>query len=250
MMRAILIGTGNLAWHLVRLLPSSSINWVGVWSPNEERLTTFSAQHQIPVCTPDSLPLADICFLAVRDSSLNSLAAQLAGFTGLVVHHSGATSLGVLEPCERRAVLYPFQTFTAGIPLTPENVPFFLEAKHPEDLELLRDLMAPTGCPVNEASSEQRLSLHVAGVLVNNFTNHLFAIADGWVQDHGIDPTHLRPLMKETLRKATEHPPAQVQTGPAKRGDLKTIRKHLRIIKAQHLRKLYKTLTDHIRRYG
>jgi predicted short-subunit dehydrogenase-like oxidoreductase (DUF2520 family) len=53
--------------------------------------------------------------------------------------------------------------------------------------------------------------------------------------------------MEETLAKALQDSPARMQTGPALRGDVDTIRRHLRLLADQpEWQELYKQLSVNI----
>lgn len=57
----------------------------------------------------------------------------------------------------------------------------------------------------------------------------------------------LRPLIRETSAKVQAFMPAEVQTGPAARGDAETMRKHLEFLREQpELEALYQELSQRI----
>ena len=58
------------------------------------------------------------------------------------------------------------QTFSKQREVKFQEVPFFVEAKRPEDVELLKAVAATLSEKVYEASSEQRKSLHLAAVFI------------------------------------------------------------------------------------
>ena len=94
---------------------------------------------------------------------------------------------------------------------------------------------------------KERLKLHLAAVLVNNFTNTLYAAASALVDEKETGKeslTILLPLIKQTTRKLEKLSPLAAQTGPAKRKDEVVIKKHIGLL-AEHpdLKKLYKQLS-------
>ena len=61
----------------------------------------------------------------------------------------------------------------------------------------------------------------------------------------------LQPLIQETAKKVQTINPSQAQTGPAKRGDQKTIDKHLDLLGEGTASALYNVLTESIKeKYG
>ena len=69
--------------------------------------------------------------------------------------------------------------------------------------------------------------LHIAAVFVSNFTNQLFKMAYDILEKENLSFDVLKPLIQETVNKIHHHAPSDMQTGPAKRGDMITIEKHL-----------------------
>lgn len=65
--------------------------------------------------------------------------------------------------------------------------------------------------------------------------------------EHQIDFKLLQPLIKETAAKLDKITPLEAQTGPAKRGDQKTLHNHLQLIKDKHQRELYTLLSNAIK---
>ncbi len=57
----------------------------------------------------------------------------------------------------------------------------------------------------------------------------------------------LYPLIDETLRKAKELGSEKAQTGPAKRGDQKTVSLHENLIQDPALRELYHLISEDIK---
>jgi predicted short-subunit dehydrogenase-like oxidoreductase (DUF2520 family) len=113
--------------------------------------------------------------------------------------------------------------------------------------ELLYALGKSLGCKMVVMDSEQRRYLHLAAVFTNNFTNHMLFQAKAILDAEGIDFNLLKPLAKETIEKAFFMMPELAQTGPARRGDYKTMKEHLAQIEANpELAAMYQTLSKSI----
>ena len=69
--------------------------------------------------------------------------------------------------------------------------------------------------------------MHVAAVIVNNFTNYLFDMASQICEQEKVSFDILKPLIRETVAKIETNSPQSIQTGPAARKDYHTIEKHL-----------------------
>ena len=105
-----------------------------------------------------------------------------------------------------------------------------LEAENKNDLIKLEKLASLLQGNIYHLSSIQRKKIHVAAVFVNNFTNHMYAIAHDICEDHGVPFNILQPLIQETSQKIKNLTPKQAQTGPAKRNDTETIENHLNLL--------------------
>jgi uncharacterized protein YfeS len=88
--------------------------------------------------------------------------------------------------------------------------------------------------------------LHLCGVFACNFTNALYGIAEEIAKQQQIDFEIIKPLIVETARKIKTLPPADAQTGAAKRNDQTTIQKHLKLLTNPMWNEIYKILTDTI----
>lgn len=247
MISVVIVGTGNVAQNLFQAFDKvADVEIKQVLGRNENHLTF--AKDKVPINTDfTKIPSADIYILAVSDDSIDLVAEKFKESNGLIVHTSGATSLDVLSKCNRNGIFYPLQTFTKGKIISLEDIPICIEAKNKKDLELLRNLGKKLSNTVFEVNSEQREILHVAAVFVNNFTNYMYTIGAEICTENNIDFKLLQPLIKETAAKLDDLTPYDSQTGPAKRGDQKTLHKHLQLIKNTHQRELYTLLSNAIK---
>jgi predicted short-subunit dehydrogenase-like oxidoreductase (DUF2520 family) len=97
------------------------------------------------------------------------------------------------------------------------------------------------------ASDDQRMKLHVAAVLVSNFVNHLYVLAEDYCKKEGLGFKQLVPLIEETALRIKDIPPRQAQTGPAIRFDKETLHKHLELLNDHpQLKNIYLLLTESI----
>jgi predicted short-subunit dehydrogenase-like oxidoreductase (DUF2520 family) len=100
---------------------------------------------------------------------------------------------------------------------------------------------------VKVIDDKQRLALHLAAAMANNFSNHMFALAEKVALEHKLDFDLLKPLIRETSEKVMTLKPADAQTGPAVRGDEDTMAKHRELLfDNPELMRLYNTISDSI----
>ncbi|MFA5620163.1 MAG: DUF2520 domain-containing protein [Weeksellaceae bacterium] len=245
----VIIGAGNVANHLTRALIENTVNVRQVFNRTLEAARELGESYNIQYTDKISeLTKADLYIIAASDSAVEELSHYIPYEDVLVVHTSGALSTKVLKGDYRKGVLYPLQTFSKKRSLRYEQIPFFVEAENKADEDDLFKLAKKISNEVFRLDSEKRLKLHVAGVWVNNFTNHLYYIGNKFCEEVDIPFSVLQPLIKETAKKINDLNPYDAQTGPAKRGDDVTIQKHIDAISDSRLQQLYQLLTESIKR--
>jgi predicted short-subunit dehydrogenase-like oxidoreductase (DUF2520 family) len=165
-----------------------------------------------------------------------------------VVHTSGSVGLDVFGNVSNKGILYPLQSFSKTKKIDIKEVPFLITSDNESFKQELMEFARTISKHVFEYTDEQRRHLHIAAVLVNNFSNHLFALAQEYCEKHRLDYQLLMPLIHETIHKIDTITPKDAQTGPAKRNDREIIEKHLSMLKTEdeQLFKIYKLLTDSI----
>jgi predicted short-subunit dehydrogenase-like oxidoreductase (DUF2520 family) len=165
----------------------------------------------------------------------------------LIVHTAGSVSKDVLQEISHNyGILYPYQSLRKEMTTIPE-IPLLVDGNTEEATILIEDFAKSLSPIVKRTTDEERLKLHVAGVVVNNFTNHLYAMAEEFCTKENLDFKLLLPLIQSTAERITDISPKNLQTGPAIRNDVFTLDKHLRIL-ATHpkLKYIYLKLTDSI----
>ena len=246
-MKLTLIGAGKLGTQLynefIKCPTIELVQWLDR-SANKE-LTSEGIEI---ITSTNSLKKADLYLLAINDESIPTV-SKLLSADAFVVHTSGGTSLTPLSAQKRRGVFYPVQTFSSDRVVDFLNLPIGIEASNPEDLKFLNQFASLLKARALPLDSTQRKTLHLAAVLVNNFTNHLFTHAAQICEANQLSFDILRPLLSETVDKLNSLSPEKAQTGPAIRRDHKTITEHLEIIDNSELKKLYQDFTLSIQKH-
>ena len=246
-----LIGAGNVATHLGFALQQAGWEIAQVYSRTEASASELSNRLQVPfvtsiaeVCTD-----ADIYIVSVKDDALPVLIPELVkGRNGMFVHTAGSVPMKVWEGYALNyGVLYPMQTFSKQKPVDFSKVPFFLEGDGGETLAILRKLACSLSGKVYNATSEQRMALHMAAVFACNFTNHMYVLSAHLLEKNGLPFDAMLPLIDETARKVHELAPKAAQTGPAIRKDMDVMNKHLDMLSGEpELKELYEKISKSI----
>ncbi len=246
MLSIVLLGTGNVARHLFNAFSDcDQLQILQVAGRNIKALDYFRTTTEV-TSEFTKLADADIYIIALSDDAIIPVSEQLTINKKLIVHTSGTAVMPALPNNNRAGVFYPLQTFSKHRKINFKEVPICIEADKDTDLQLLKNLAMKLSTSVHEISSEQRSVLHLAAVFVNNFTNHMFTIANEICEEHNLSFYILEPLMLETVNKIIGMPPSEAQTGPARRNDTGTMEKHKRLLTTENQKEIYSILSESI----
>ena len=246
MISVVILGAGNVATHFFKGFEKA--NDVSVIQWYNRSLASIKPYANAVEITDDisALKAADVYILAVSDDFIAEVSRQIPFDDKLVVHTSGSVSVYDLDKKHKRGVLYPLQSLSKNSNVDFANVPICIETIDKKSYPVLKHLARSLGSPTKRINSDQRRVLHLAAVFVNNFTNQLYRIGHEITEHEGAEFDLLKPLILETAKKVQEMSPYKAQTGPAKRNDKKTIKKHLKLLENEQHKAIYKLLTESI----
>lgn len=248
MISVILLGAGNVATHLYKAFKASKSITVKQWYNRTYSGISSYANEVETIDQLTELKPADIYILAVSDDSISQLSKDLPFENRLIAHTSGSVSIHDMDKKNQRAVFYPLQTFSKDAELNFSEIPICIEVTEKPNLQFMKNLAETVGCKPYKINTEQRQTLHLSAVFVNNFTNQLYRIAHEISDAKSINFDILKPLILETAKKVQEMSPYMAQTGPAKRNDKKTIKRHLKQIESEEHKAIYELLTASIKK--
>lgn len=188
------------------------------------------------------LARAHVVVFAVGDGDLDGAVAAAAANggarpCGLWLHTSGRRGLDVFPPGLpgiRRGALHPavpMPDAETGV-LALAGAPALLEAG-PRSERLLRRLCTMLGVVPFAAGTVDRVAYHAACTLAANGLTALRGAVDrSFAASGGLDDGQRRcladALMAAALRASSAHGAAAALSGPVRRGDVETVREHLR----------------------
>lgn len=245
-----IVGSGNVAWHLSHAFFNAGVHIDGIISRNRERGQEI-ARKVNSICSSsisDIDAATGLVFICVSDDVIDKLAHKLVHAKIPVAHTAASVSIDVFgKDAAMAGVFYPFQTLTRGVRTGELIIPVCLEAGSPEMFALLESFATKISKQVFRLNSEQRILLHIAGIMANNFTNYFFTRATEFLENKGIEPELLFPLISETINKLETGKPAELQTGPARRGNTAILEKHVQLLSDnKDLAHLYSIISDSI----
>jgi len=248
-MQIVIIGSGNVATVLGGKLQEAGHQIVQVFSRRPEHAMRLAKELQCGYVSrwKDISHEADLYIAALSDDALRMLGSEISLPGKLIVHTGGAVPKEVLlKVSANSGVLYPLQSLRKELRPYPE-IPLLVDASLMSDLERILSIARSISGQVQVADNDTRLKLHVAAVLVNNFTNHLYVLAEEYCRKEGADFNMLLPLIQETADRLSKIPPGDAQTGPAIRGDEATIKRHLELIGSyKDIKEVYTLITRQI----
>jgi predicted short-subunit dehydrogenase-like oxidoreductase (DUF2520 family) len=252
MIKVVCIGAGKLANQLMPALETADCEVVQVYNRSATPAVTLAAKLKAATSTASISEIrtdADLYFLAVSDDAISIVADQLLTIlpsSAIGVHCSGSLGLEVL-PFQRKAAFYPLQSFSVDHETSWRWIPLIITTTDETIWTILDEIAGMISTSVYRMTDEQKSVLHVAAVFTNNFSNHMLTLAENICLKHHLPFEMLKPLILETFSKAILTGPRDNQTGPAVRGDQKTIEKHLALIKDEpHLTAIYEAITASI----
>ena len=248
-MRLTIIGSGNVATILAKRFFEKGIKIVEIYSRDITKaqalasIVQANAVNDLELLSQDT----DVVLIALSDKALSHIALNLSFPAALVVHTAGSVSKNVLNTISaRHGVLYPVQSIRKEMPASTP-IPFLIDGSSGTVIHEIETLAYYLTDDVKRGDDAMRLKLHVAAIFVCNFPNFLYLEAASFCEQQQVPFSILQDLIEETANRIRYQHPSAVFTGPAVRGDMETINKHLNLLQDTHeLQQLYKQLTMHI----
>lgn len=187
------------------------------------------------------LARADVTLLAVPDGAIAAVAGHLAaaaapGEGRIVAHLAGSLGREVLAPFAERgfatAALHPLQVLSGW--RIPPGTSFAIEAPGAA-LPALRRIVADLGGEELHLPDGARDAYHAAAAITANLGMTLLAEAVDLMERAGLDRAEatqgLAGLLRGGLEASLDRGLPAALTGPVTRGDVDTIRRHLKLLR-------------------
>ena len=246
----VLIGCGNLAWHLaVRLTKLKFTISVYNHRANKDllRFKTLNCRTYVGLGELDQN--ADLYFIGVSDSAIAKVSRSIKpqNKKAFVIHTAGARTVDELKNASGiKAVIYPLQSFSKTDTLNWQLIPLLIESDDKNAEKKLFTLAKSISPIVKKVSSRDRTYYHLSAVFINNFVNALHLASEELLNENvkNADCTLLDELSIHTLEKVFAKGARFSQTGPARRRDKVTMNAHRKLISNEtSLLKVYNSLS-------
>jgi len=205
---------------------------------------------------PNRLPNADLLLLCCRDGQLSELVRRLEGTLfppSLVVAHvsggMGPDVLVKLKPkCSGTAQLHPYcSILSSGHPRAFRDVPFLVRGDRAA-IAPIRRLLKVLGAKAVVLSRLDETRYHLSAALLANGTLALLSEASRLLEASGIPKRSskyfVQSLLGSVLHNTIKHGINEALTGPVRRGDTTTLKRHFAVLGAEEatLLPLYREL--------
>ena len=240
-----IIGSGNVATRLALVFTKIKLEVVQIISRNEKsgkklaQLTHSKFHYDFK-----KIHTTDLIIICVPDDMIKEIIQQLPDIP--MVHTSGNTDIKCFGEKIDYGVFYPLQSLNQSIDINFQNIPICIEANSNLFQKKLYNLAQKITKNIVFLDSHKRKHLHLAAVIAANFSNFSYSIAKQHLEEYKIDFSLLIPLIVHSSEKIIDHDPKKTQTGPAKRGDLKVLEEHVKMLSNPNHKKIYKLLSENI----
>ena len=186
---------------------------------------------------------ARILWLCVPDGEIARAAVSLSeGFQGrgkIALHSSGALGSEILEPLRRRgaavASVHPLMTFVRGSRPSLAGVSFAIEGDYVA-VRAARRIVRDFGGQSYPISRTEKTAYHAWGTFASPLLTALLATTEEVAALAGVTKTAARqrmlPILLQTVKNYGTFGAAAGFSGPIIRGDVETVRRHLKVLRA------------------
>ena len=231
-MRIVLVGPGRAGTALALAMQRAGHDVVAVAGRDPAQAEDAAAMLRAePRSIGEPLPAADVVLIAVRDGAIAEVAAVLAptvGDAGGVVHISGATPVGALDPIAATGIptgsFHPLQTLPDPETGADRLGTAWVAVTAPSPLrETLHELAASFGGRAFDLDGDQKATYHAAAAAASNFPVAALAVSHDLFVAAGVPFEAAAPLVDAIVANAFELGPHAALTGPVARGDSETV---------------------------
>jgi predicted short-subunit dehydrogenase-like oxidoreductase (DUF2520 family) len=259
-----IVGCGRVGSALGRFLNERGYGAVGAASrtlASARELADRIGISKVSINPWEVTNQADVVFITTPDGVIEDVCRSISKEKGfgertVVLHCSGALPSTILSDARNCGAaigsLHPLQSFASK---TYRQSPFpgiimDMEGDGPA-VAMAEKIAADLGARSLLIKTERKSLFHAAAVAASNYLVTLLDLAFQLMGEAGVAPESawqvLRPLVEGTLSNVNDVGIPEALTGPIARGDLETVRGHLRDMGGNlpHLASLYKALGCH-----
>lgn len=243
--KILIIGAGNVGTSLFRALndklPGKTLLF-GKQDFSHQNNRFINEEDYTDYLNKEIVNPVESIIICVQDDHIKEATRSILLFdlaNKNIFHTSGAKGASELNLLKNKntfvATIYPVQSFAYKFS-EPEKwhkiVLAFQGDKKclPAAEEIAQNLKAK----IIILDEDQKMALHVAGVMTSNYLVALLSVAENILAQAGIDDISkndiLRPLLKGVVGNYAKAPANKILSGPIKRGDVNVVLRHIQYL--------------------
>lgn len=256
-LRIAIVGPGNLGTALALSLRRAgyAIDVVLSRPRSDEKGRTLATQLGARVLTSPRDLKANIVWFCVPDSEIIRtvrLFAKISWKGRVALHSSGALTSDELDALRQEgatvASAHPLMTFVRGSRPELKGVPFTIEGDTLA-VRIARKIVRALGGKAYSIRKEDKAAYHAWGTFASPLLTALLVTTEQVARLAEVKPQvakrRMIPILFQTLVNYSAFDAGSAFSGPIIRGDVETIRKHLRVLrKNRAARKVYIALAN------
>jgi predicted short-subunit dehydrogenase-like oxidoreductase (DUF2520 family) len=249
----VIIGAGKIAYSLTPALQEAGYKIKWIISSKITRAEELSNRLNIKHFSDDLNNLKikkGIFILAVPDKQIRITAERILRLKinlpqSLVIHLSGSSNVSILKSVSMKkaytASFHIMQTFPSRRKQNIKDSFAAIETYSNDSYKYLLNLSKDLKLKPFRIDSRDKVIYHIAAVFASNFINAVLLNSQELFNLLGIREYSFNeifgPLYVSTIKNIKSAGPAMALSGPVERGDLGTIKQHIREIKRLHYKK-------------
>ncbi len=241
-MRLGIAGGGRAAWAFGTAW--RRIGWpiAGVWLRDESQSRLADLLETPRRNLADLADHTDLLLIAVSDGAIEEVAGRIPDTNAIIFHASGA-----LTAVRGGFSLHPLRALPpAGSPSDLSDALLVFEGNHQD---VAAGIAEAIGARFAVVDAKQKALYHAAAVFGSNYVAAVLDIAQQLMSRAGVEDVRpdLVALAESAIRNWSLHEGSDRFTGPAARGDAKTLERHKAALASDpQLASIYELLADHI----
>ncbi len=257
-----IIGAGKLGKSIAKLIvknQAGSIQGICNSSLHSSQEAVSFIGAGMPFHEIDDLPSADITFITVPDDKIKDICDKLSHAknfpsSSVVVHCSGLLTSDILNAARYKgcsvASIHPMRSFAEPKISVEQFIGTYCAIEGSVEAEkIIGDIFQKIGGKIIHIEKNNKSFYHAAGVIASNYlitlTHHAIESLKNAGIEHEKSVDMILNLMTGTLINLSKtKSPTESLTGPIKRGDVETIKKHMLAIQNSNLKKLYTVMGE------
>jgi predicted short-subunit dehydrogenase-like oxidoreductase (DUF2520 family) len=245
--KLIIIGSGKISHSLVPALLEANYQIDAIINRNRDKAEIFASKFNIKKYSDkfDGLNIKrGIFILAVPDNQIRKTAELLSTFNldfinSLFIHLSGSQNISLLKSIQNQggftASLHLMQTFPSQKRKDLKNFFSAIETTSDDVSDFLFKLSRNLKLFPYRLTSKNKSAYHLAGVYASNFINALMFESQQLFDSLNVKEYTFKdifiPIVLSTIKNIGNSSPADALSGPVERGDLDTIKMHIKEIR-------------------